>query len=215
MKKYGASREKMYMIYSKFIKIICYIVMGIVCLAALVLLFAGVDSIFEEDLSIGRGIGLIVVSLIIPLIALISLYPIFALANIDENLQSLKNKVDSIIGDTNSFETNECNKDFNKSKEFEENPINRYYENKIDNKQDIEMHDNNDILDVSVLAIEYFNDKFNLDLDSEDDYQTTAEKIYSIEDNSPSIQTLKLQISEANTRKEVYKILNKYRVAYS
>jgi uncharacterized membrane protein required for colicin V production len=82
------------MINSKGIKILCKVIMGIVYVLCGFSIVAGISSLVDDE---KIGILYIVLGILLPLITTVSLYPIFALANIDENIQSLNSKIESLF----------------------------------------------------------------------------------------------------------------------
>lgn len=84
------------MINSKGIKLLCKIIMGIVYFFGICSFIAGISSLVDGE---NIGILYIVLGLLLPLMTTVSLYPIFALANIDENVHLINNKIDLLIGD--------------------------------------------------------------------------------------------------------------------
>ena len=82
------------MINSKGIKILCYIVMGLIIAVSLFLVIFGISQLADKNTS---GVIWLVLAIALPLVVTVSLYPIFALANIDENLLRLNQKVDRLL----------------------------------------------------------------------------------------------------------------------
>lgn len=79
---------------SKFIKIFCYITVGLVCVMSVVAIIAGIALGVEGNPFYWIPIVAGVVS---PVVVIFSTYPMIALANIDENLQLLNSKVDEVL----------------------------------------------------------------------------------------------------------------------
>ena len=84
------------MINSKGIKILCYVLMGIVWTASVMLFFGGVANVFVGNIEWYYG-AMVAGGIILPIVTTVSLYPLFALANIDEHLKALNSKVDKVL----------------------------------------------------------------------------------------------------------------------
>ena len=100
------------MISGKGIKVLCYIAMSFVFLVAVILLVFGVYGLTNKD---WFSIIWIVLGLLLPLVVSVSLYPIFALASIDENIQLLNQRVKQ-IGTTLNIDNVELDFDRKKQK---------------------------------------------------------------------------------------------------
>ena len=85
------------MINGKGIRNLCYILVRFVCVISIVLLVWGISYLISEPEGRRFGWILIVISIVSPLVATVSLYPIFVLANIDDILKSLNSKMDKVL----------------------------------------------------------------------------------------------------------------------
>ena len=84
------------MINGKGIKILCYILMFIIWIVSVAALLFGIVGLIKE---LGRiYLFLLVGGIVLPFVTMVSLYPIFALANIDQNLKLLNDKMGKALG---------------------------------------------------------------------------------------------------------------------
>ena len=176
------------MISNKGIKVLCYIVMVCALLVSCVLIILGIKGMIDENrfsaIWMAFGIAL-------PLVASVSLYPIFALANIDENLILLNQKWDVIASKVL------CN---TKSEESATTEV--LLENKINgSSEDIISIENSSKRTIQVDklhdAIEFINQKYGINIDVDDSLDAIKFKISQISDNSSSANILIQKVSNA------------------
>ncbi len=84
------------MISDKGIRRLCYAFMVVIYIISVFFLLLGISNLLDEN-ETTNGWILIVFGIVLPLITTISLYPIFTLANINQNLVLLNEKVDTVI----------------------------------------------------------------------------------------------------------------------
>ena len=188
------------MITSKGIKTLCYVVMGLVFVAAVILLFSGIIQLADKN---KFGFVWIVLSIIFPLITTVSLYPIFALASIDENISMLNQKIDKIVSDNKHFEQE-------KSQSTVTTGISRTF---FTPAPTIEKENGDKNLFECAEAIDYVNKKYGISIFSKDDFYTIKDKIASIDDGGFSALILKRKVQEASSIDEVINILVMHKVA--
>ena len=168
------------MIKSNAIKILCYVIMIFSVLVSILFLITIIDlatkiEIFDPTL-------LILFALFFPLLTSVSLYPIFALANIDENLSKLNEKLDKIIYLNNH-----------------ESKMSDQHEKLISNFSPPETHKTKKINE----ALQYINNKYGTNISLEDDFETIKEKIQKTDNNSSAYSVLKKKISTAKTKEDI------------
>ena len=150
------------MISSKGIKILCYIIVGFSILISAILVLFGIQQATDKN---QISIVLIILGVLIPLFTSISLYPIFALANIDENLHLLTNKVSSIeakIHSNSNAEKEELTKKFKEETsdiEIIKSKTNTYKPKEKTNPQEKPSSLSND-------TTNFINAKYNLNITS-------------------------------------------------
>ena len=185
---------------SKFIKIYCYALMGLSTLASLALLIAGLVSLADEG---NLAWFFIILGIVLPLASIISLYPLFALSRIDENLCSLTEKVNSLTQVPVTA----------KNKEASHKPF-------IQDKKPIQSQPLFEHIPPSLSSsfqdtISFINKKYSINLCEDDNIDLIKEKIASIENPSFSVVILQSKIASAATKEEAINLLNMHRVAHS
>lgn len=194
------------MISSKGIRILCYFVMGFVIFISLILLVFGLVSLFNEE---KLGGVLIVLGLLLPLIVTVSLYPIFALATIEESLSSLNAKIEQIVSSTSN----------NDNEKDTQVPTSHPLWDKTDFEDATEYatKNNNDSYPTSYLSktLGYINLKYEISISIDDEYEEMKEMVLNIENDSFQANALKNRIKDAKTKEEILAILNSHRLLYS
>ena len=188
------------MISSKGIVVLCYILTGFVFTAAIVLFFVGIVQLADKS---AIGGLLIAISLVLPLVVSISLYPIFALANIDVNVASINEKIDRITKNSKEI-TQEKQNDPPKT-DLSHNfftPAPKREEAKEDNN-----------LFKYAEAIDYVNKRYGISIFSKDDIDTIKEKVASIDGGGFSALILKRKVEEATSIDEIINVFVMHKVA--
>ncbi len=169
------------MFKSKNIKALCYIVMCSICVLSVVFIILGIKEALDKN---WISIIWIIAGEILPLTTAISLYPIFALANIDDNLSLLNEKMDTItaiIGTKSVI-----------------NKTPSQLKNKVLNQE----------------IIDFMNQKYKLDLSVDDNLETIKCKVISISDTSSAAHILIQKISSATDMETVVSALSMHKVTH-
>ena len=177
------------MIKSNAIKILCYVIMIFSVLVSILFLITIIDlatkiEIFDPTL-------LILFALFFPLLTSVSLYPIFALANIDESLSKLNEKLDKIIYLNNHESKMSGRHEKSISSKPCTEPISSFFS--AENTQNKKINE----------AVQYINNKYGTDISLEDEYQTIKEKIQKINNTSFACDILKKKVSIAKNKEEI------------
>ena len=194
------------MISSKSIKLLCYIVLGLSLVPSLILVIVGINGLLDKNWFSSIWIAL---GMLIPLVASVSLYPIFALANIDENVSSLNKKVDSLISKSTrhiSVKTTDNNVgDHDKNETKQETDTHQHKQHTVSDKRESKHVIPQDILD-------FINTKYQTCINSDDDLYTIKSKISNISDNSRSTEILRHKIANSTNLNDVTSafVLHKY-----
>ena len=191
------------MISSKGIKVLCYIAMGFAVLGSIALLVRGINGLIEKNTG---SIIWIVLAGVLPIIVTVSLYPIFALANIDENIAHLNQKVDRLLA------KKEVQKETTKESATQVVPrIVEHPASSIGTQQNsakLKSHSGEE-------AITYINTKYGTHISIEDDCSTIKSKIEEIDQGGFSVIILKKRVTEATTLDEIINVLVMHMVANS
>lgn len=179
------------MIGNKGIKIFCYIMMGIVWTISGILLVFGVVRATDKN---WYSLFFIALGLILPLVCSISLYPIFALANIDQNIYMLNKKVEEIATNNTTSKTEHNCAPYNNSKT---------------NIVDCFESDT-----VSINAIHFVCKEYGVSVSLEDDIETIKEKISSIQNDSSKADIFKSKVIKAETKEEILRIFIMHKIAH-
>ena len=163
--------------------------MGLVTISAIIIIAFGIQTSNEEN---SMGVLLILIGVLLPLFACISMYPLFALANIDENISKLTKKVDSISSNTHSF-------NYIGRKPYNESEQSATGNEKKTNTE----HSFITRMVLSQELLDFINEKYDLDLKSDDELNIIKEKVLGINDNSNSAKVLIKKISEATSNQEI------------
>ena len=210
------------MIIAKYIKIFCCVLMAVVLLISTALFFLGVSG-----LSDGSRVAIVwfVLSAALPLIVSVALYPIFALASIDENIAKMNQKMDTLIaqGGEQSAPAAEAKvycapapsihasgAEASRSSSMVEAPSAQAAEVKAALQKES--------VTASVLSskekaggekpaqgdvFDYFNQEFGISLLLEDDCESLKVKILAIEGGGFPAIILKKKVEQAQTREEL------------
>ena len=190
------------MITSKGMKTLCYIVMGLAFFAAVVLLLLGIALLADRN---SLGIVLLVLAIILPLVTTVSLYPIFALASIDENILALNRKIDKIISIKQSPA----------QEKPQAPPPPEISKNRFTPEPPPEKEDGNKTPFERTEVIDFVNKRYNISIFAKDDFYTIKEKIANIDDGGFSALFLKKKVQEASSMDEIIDILVMHKVAHS
>lgn len=180
---------------SRFIKILCYVLMAISVVVGFVLLVLGISSLIDKNsyawLFIIGGIAL-------PFASIISLYPLFALSCMEEHLRSLNEKI-ALLSPTDTSLTREIPP---------KNPS-------IQDQKPIISQPQFEHIPPFLDTIAFINKKYLTDLCEDDSIDIIKKKIMNIENPPFSAIILQSKISSATTKEEIINLLNMHRVAHS
>ena len=165
------------MINSNGIKILCYIIMGIAFIASIAFIVVGILGLVNNQ---PLSALWILAGICSPLITSVSLYPIFALANIEENVCQLSETLNKIINKNHFERTNHLSKSANTNYAYEEQQL----------TQDI---------------IDFINSRYQTQINIYDSLDTIKFKISSINATSSSVNILTRKVAEAQTISAVAK----------
>lgn len=168
------------MISGKIVKALCWTLMILFDAIAVGLLIAGIYLMSESH---SLGMILFGSGIILPLIIGVILYPVVALASIDENIKEMSKKYDLML----------C--------------VLRKTKNNCDDNKGSTHHELVDESEVSfnrhLDLIEYINGKYAIDITVNDSIQDVKNKIDSIEEKNTSIQIFKQQIRDLSTKESI------------
>ena len=191
------------MINSKGIKILCYIVMGLIIAVSLFLVIFGISQLADKNTS---GVIWLVLAIALPLVVTVSLYPIFALANIDENLLRLNQKVDRLL----------IKKDMPKEEKASASaPVVQQVAPVVEPISRTSQTSKTNSMNKVEEAINYINVKYNLQISIDDDCETIQRKIDAVEEGGFTGIALRRKVLEATTKEEIINIFIMHKVAYS
>ena len=189
------------MFSGKVIKSLCYIVIGVILIVSCFLLCMGILSLVDDD---SLGVAWIVLGLVLPFMTTVSMYPIFALASIDENLAEINQKIECFVSDRSTSRAAP-----NMPLCAAQSPLNQKLP--TSNKPlDLVVHSQR-----SGDAVSFVNQKYGISILPEDDLATIQEKISSIQDGGFSVIILKRKVMEAGSKEEVDNIFVMHQVAHS
>lgn len=190
------------MINSKGIKILCYIIMGFIYVLSFLMILFGIVAMLEDK---GSFYGIFVfLGFLLPITVTVSLYPIFALANIDENLDLLNRIARQIV-----INRNQWSKEQTGSCQIREEACD--YVSESESKEETVLYHISDL----EKAINYVNLKYQISICVDDSIEEIKTEIAGIADGSFSAELLKSRVAEANTKAEILKIFINHRVLYS
>lgn len=190
------------MFSSKVIKILCYVVTCFICAISIALFVVGVCQVIDKN---NFGVFFIITSLLLPFLCTVSLYPMFALANIDKNINILNEKVEEFI--------NSCKKEKMTFSDVFANDLNSNIENRnksFDEAKYLNQYEKSTILE----AIDFICERYEISISFDDDIYTLKEKILSIKSNSTRSSILKSKIKKSETKEEILNIFVTHKVAY-
>ena len=229
------------MFTSKIVKKICYTILILELIAAVVMIVLGIEGVIKKE---AGGALLLIIGIVLPIVALLSIYPTLALTNIDENLQELNEKVDDIISKNNSNDVkysapqrvytnnrsysntqnsySHATKTENIVHEDNANKVNYQPKNEIDNnahavKVEHKERNSSEIL-VQYMAdsnvIDFINQKYSTNIEPDDEIDTIKHKVSNILDNSTPASILKVKVSRAKNVEEIISIFNMHKTIY-
>lgn len=189
------------MFNSKNVKILCIILMGSIFLLSIFLIVTGIRGIIVQN---PFAIISLILGLFLPLGVYVIVSVIFALFNIDKNLHLLNQKVDIV---TSILRSNVTKKgDFIKS-ETVVNGISSNHEIVMETKQ-------NDKITLTQVTIDFINQKYNINIDIDDDLEVIKQKVSIIGQNTTAVKVLKEKILNANSIEEVAQTFILHKAAY-
>lgn len=181
------------MISSKGIRILCYIAVGISFVFTLVLsIFAG--GVMAEEGGLIKGIFILLVGLIIPLVTALSLYPIYALSLIESHTSELNANVNLLLEQVKPS-----------NKEVPCTPLTATPSTTIPSSSQVSLQKKD--------LIDFINHKYDTQIGVDDDLDVIKDKILNIEYNTNSVQIFKKRISSANSIDEIIAIMKLHRAS--
>ena len=176
--------------------------MGIIGLISIIFILLGIHKMLDEDKS---SFVWLILGLALPLVVSVTLYPIYALANIDENIRMLNEKLDTIVSNVLP--------DTSKNGKKELPPQNITSSN---NTPTNEQQNNKTIPTVKAQdAIDFINKKYGIDISIDDNLDNIKFKVLQISDSSSSIRILIQKISNATDIETVIEAFILHKVAHS
>lgn len=195
------------MITHKGIKNICAIVMGLCYAATVILILLGISFLSKyieaqnnqpHNLNnLYTGLILIVIAILCPLITTISLYPIFALANIDEHTEQLDYKFNIFLNKMDEIMNQ------NKQLEKEKNDLNDQIKDK--DISEIKLAD-----DTITDLFNYLNELHHTNILVTDEIEIIKEKINNINEENNLIKILKERTNNCSTLDEIVNVIKLY-----
>ena len=170
--------------------------MGFSFLGALSLFSFGINALAEDLFML--GMGFIIGSIALPLLVSVSLYPIFALSNIDDNLSLLKKEVAEIAE--------------NIKRRPRQNEAAAPSEDACKQEESIEK--DQESLSAYEKALLFIKEKYGVSIDMEDSVAEIKAKINSIDDQTWAGTMLKHKINSATSKEEIFQILSIHRVTH-
>lgn len=181
------------MINSKGIRILCYIAVGISFVFTLVLsIFAGREM--AEEGRVIKGIFILLVGLIIPLVTALSLYPIYALSLIESHTSELNANVNLLLEQVKPS-----------NKEVPCTPSATTPSTTIPSSSQVSLLQKD--------LIDFINHKYDTQIGVDDALDVIKDKILNIEYNTNSVQIFKKRISSANSIDEIIAIIKLHRAS--
>lgn len=178
------------MITSKGVRILCNIAVGIAYFVALILLVAGIVILAGEQYVL--GIIYVFLSIVLPLIANLAVYPLFALSQMESNIANLNNELSEIYELLRSAHS-----------ETPTSPA----PNTLPVFEPVATPS---VVDEG--AIDFINKKYNLNISINDDIFSIKEQIADIETHNQSIEILKNRVICAKTYDDILVAINNHRV---
>ena len=191
------------MINSKWIRTLCYIVVGMVCLLALMLIIFGISALADERTI--SGVIFIITGILAPFIICVSMYPIFALSLIETSTSNIKNHLEHIVYLLES-----------KPKVVapaQDSPPLTTPQHTPSNISPTQATDENNI-DSLEEAIHFINQEYNIDIDVADNLGTIQEKILNTNSLGAKGQIFRKRILAANSLDEVYSAIKIHRTIH-
>lgn len=186
------------MITSKGIKILCYITMGMVYLLSIALLAVGINYLIDEN---SLSALFIAAGLILPLAITVSLYPLFALANIDKNLALISKKIAAISADKTEF-PQDCTAP----------PAHSIEKSMPVTEEKLAPEPQRVILPQELMA--FLKAKYGVSLEDSDEADVIKAKIMAIPQDTTQVNSLKNKILSAKNMEEIVSALKMHKVAH-
>ena len=188
------------MLSNKYIKLLCYILIIIIDIAAIVLLIMGISKIAEDD---STGTLFLLMGVIMPILVSVSVYPIFALARIDSNTSDINQKFEYLLDVlTKKADLNEEIEDDEDDFTAEDLP-----NDSID--EDVDCQD--DVLPIDLIY--YINKKYDIGLLIDDSIEEIKKKIERIDSKKNTLViTFKARIALAKDIKEIISLIKMHKV---
>ena len=191
------------MINGKGIRLLCKILMTIVCILSIISLIAGICLLISEENWF--YLIFIIVGIVFPLVTTVSLYPIYALANIDENLILLNKKIDRVFGEGISKPSQPTEPIVLKNDiPTESQPTQSRNEAK---KVDREYQVNDKRVQE---AINFVNSRYGTDIRLEDEFEVIVRKVCHIGERTSSVIIFQKNVCSARTKQEVLNAIIKH-----
>ena len=146
----------------------------------------------------------ILISIFLPLGATLSIYPIFTLANIDENLMVLREDVDAISSSLNHTEMKK-NKDMSKDTNslIEQDEYDYFAISNNDVESTLFMKSRKAVSVLSMDDIYYINNKYGLKIFTTDTLDELKEKIRNCSSDASSFLIFKQKVESAKNLEEI------------
>ena len=181
------------MIKSKEIKVLCYIATGISYILSLGLIAYGIYELTEEKTV--QGLIKLLIGILVPLLVNISMYPIWALSQIECHTSDLNDKLEKII----ILKTLESTSQSTTIPSQKNTPTDRAQSN-----SSATTGNNADALNE---AIDFINREYNIQIESTDDLKDIKEKISNIDAIDNSTQIFKERIDNATSVRQMFAII--------
>lgn len=180
------------------IKNICYFLMAMTYFISVIALIYGLSICFDKG-NILNDFGMLIVlgSILFPFAVTVALYPIFALANIDQNTEEINQKLDLLI---NNKDENNKDDDFNNSSQ-ESNKNNTDY----NNQNFYTDHHNNKKIDSKMIEV---IEELEIIILSNLDVEEMKYQIYNIKSDDNMVVLLKKRVATDKTKEEIFKSIN-------
>ena len=164
---------------NKGIRVLCYMVMGISCYLSLSLIIYGCNAIVNEKTE--WGLMLILTGIISPVVACLSLYPIYALSLIEARTSNLEEDLEEII-----YLLEKISQPAAKPSQTITSTRTNY--------------DDSTLVD----AINFINQKYHIQIESTDNLNEIKREILGIDAEDNSITIFKERVVHAYSYKEIF-----------
>lgn len=178
------------MITSKGVRILCSIAVGISYFVAVILLVAGIVILSGEQYLL--GVICVFLGVVLPLVANLAVYPLFALSQMESNIANLNNDLSEIYELLRSTPHTSLNPNLPHTL-----PVFEPATTPTVSDED---------------AIDFINKKYNLNINMSDDVFSIKEKIANIETTNHSIEIFKNRVTCAKSYDDIIVAIKNHRV---